>query len=95
MIRVTEDTLRRLQIPRLAAARVRAATQQRFATTLLRFMVWMQLATFPALWPAVAWGEAIADYLEMLFDLQRARADANLLPSTLLWARPALGGPCG
>ena len=71
---------------------MRPATQRRYAQCLLRLLAFLQLRLLPA-WTAAEWDMALVSYLEMQFDCGRPIGDGNCLPSALVWARPALGGP--
>ena len=87
-----EREMKRLGLSRLAAQRVRPPTQIRYAQCLLRLLAFLQLLHLPD-WTPAEWDAALVNYLEAQYDWGRPIGDGLCLPSAVVWARPALGGP--
>ena len=92
---LSEAERAKLAVPRLASARVRTATRRRYEFALIRLLSCLRLAFLPRAWGAGLWDEVLTDYVELLFDRKKGRADAEAIPHAVLWARPRLGRPAG
>ncbi|CAK0841047.1 unnamed protein product [Prorocentrum cordatum] len=86
------DQRRRRLCPRqtrLAAAKVRFATQQLYLGAVLGLVRWLCLGCLPD-WSRQTWDETLAEYIESIYDRGGSKASTQRLAPALLWAEPHL-----
>ncbi|CAK0796418.1 unnamed protein product, partial [Prorocentrum cordatum] len=74
---------------RLAAAKVRFATQQLYLGAVLGLVRWLCLGCLPD-WSRQTWDETLAEYIESIYDRGGSKASTQRLAPALLWAEPHL-----
>jgi len=84
--------LKRLEVPRLAAKRVRARTRSAYLLALMLLLAFLRLGRLPT-WSAETWDATLEAFCEDLFDKGGSISRVRTLMCALVWARPALEGP--
>ncbi|CAK0790711.1 unnamed protein product, partial [Prorocentrum cordatum] len=76
------------RLSRLAASRVRPATERAY----LRALTWLRVKALPE-WTPLQWDGALVDYAEWAFDRGMGREAFSRALCAVAWGEPALGGP--
>ena len=80
------------RLSRLAARRVRPATELSYLRALTMLLGWLRLKALPE-WTALLWDDALVDYAEWTFDRGMGREAFSRTLCAVAWGEPALGGP--